>query len=114
MNSRQRMLEQIRKSLEDHRASELQDNAFSYVSFLLRELDAVEADRKVLVDRLSRLSELGDHSMTYLLEEVGVNETKCSDHNPRQHRDAKPPWCPKCGLTKDFKKPTSIFDRRKD
>lgn len=23
----------------------------------------------------------------------------CQDHEPVQHRDMKPPWCPRCGLT---------------
>lgn len=36
----------------------------------------------------------------------------CSDHNPVQHRDKKPPWCNSCGLDaggkkqKDFHKNT--------
>lgn len=25
----------------------------------------------------------------------------CPDHQPKQHRDARPAWCPNCGLTKD-------------
>lgn len=33
----------------------------------------------------------------------------CSDHNPVQHRDGKPPWCKICGLTENFKKPVSKF-----
>ena len=36
---------------------------------------------------------------------------QCSDHQPRQHRDTRPPWCKNCGLTKDFKKPKGIFDK---
>ena len=104
--------DEVRRALAAER--QLTARAPQDIPFLLRLLDEASADRKVLVNRLSRLSELGDHSMTYLLEEVGVNETKCSDHNPRQHRDGKPPWCRNCGLTKDFKKPTGIFDRRKD
>lgn len=31
--------------------------------------------------------------------------TSCLQHHPRQHRDKKPPWCPNCGLTADFKIP---------
>lgn len=31
----------------------------------------------------------------------------CSNHNPIQHRDGKPPWCRICGLTADGKEPKS-------
>lgn len=36
----------------------------------------------------------------------------CSDHNPVQHRDGKPPWCKKCGLTADFTIPESSIGRK--
>jgi hypothetical protein len=29
------------------------------------------------------------------------------DHKPVQHRDAKPAWCPRCGLTADYQQPSS-------
>ena len=29
----------------------------------------------------------------------------CPDHNPVQHRDGKPPWCPVCKLTSNWKNP---------
>lgn len=29
----------------------------------------------------------------------------CSEHNPVQHRDARVPWCDKCGLTADWEIP---------
>jgi hypothetical protein len=38
----------------------------------------------------------------HLFERPGV---QCEDHKPVQHRDAKPPWCPKCRLTADFQNP---------
>lgn len=31
----------------------------------------------------------------------------CSNHNPIQHRDGKPPWCRICGLTADGQVPKS-------
>lgn len=40
------------------------------------------------------------------------NAIQCSDHNPVQFRGGKPPHCRKCGLTKDFQKPVSVFDRK--
>lgn len=33
----------------------------------------------------------------------------CSNHKPVQHRDGKPPWCNKCGLTAHGKVPVSRF-----
>lgn len=40
---------------------------------------------------------------------LGGGEAKptCAEHRPVQHRDAKPPWCKKCGLTAEFTVPTS-------
>lgn len=35
----------------------------------------------------------------------------CTDHRTVQHRDGKPPWCPKCGLTAGFKKPETVFPK---
>lgn len=29
----------------------------------------------------------------------------CKDHNPRQHRDGKVPWCNECGLTENWYPP---------
>lgn len=37
---------------------------------------------------------------------------ECSDHKPRQHRDGKPPWCRKCGLTAAGLVPISALKRR--
>lgn len=34
----------------------------------------------------------------------------CPDHNPVQHRDGKPPWCPVCRLTANWKNPHDIED----
>lgn len=31
----------------------------------------------------------------------------CDNHQPVQHRDAKPPWCPHCGLTAEGEEPVS-------
>jgi hypothetical protein len=47
----------------------------------------------------------------YLAE---TKEAPTHDHNPRQHRDGKPPWCRTCGLTADYTVPVSIFDRKKE
>lgn len=33
----------------------------------------------------------------------------CAEHAPVQHRDGKPPWCPRCGLTSSFEQPLSRF-----
>jgi hypothetical protein len=35
----------------------------------------------------------------------------CAEHKPVQHRDGKPPWCKRCGLTADFQTPVSRFAR---
>lgn len=35
----------------------------------------------------------------------------CSNHNPIQHRDGKPPWCRICGLTADGKEPRSRINQ---
>lgn len=35
----------------------------------------------------------------------------CDDHRPVQHRDARPPWCKKCGLTAGGAKPVGRLDR---
>ena len=35
----------------------------------------------------------------------------CPDHNPVQHRDGSPPWCPRCGLTAAMTEPVSRFKR---
>lgn len=35
----------------------------------------------------------------------------CSNHNPVQHRDGKPPWCRACGLTADYQEPRSRLGR---
>lgn len=123
MNTRDRMLAQIRAHLDNflsndadtHREAQaqLEYHAVSYVSFLLRELDDATADKQRLIDGISTFYDgsVQDGALGDLLEEVGVNAAKCSDHNPRQHRDAKPPWCRNCGLTKDFQVPKSKFER---
>jgi len=33
----------------------------------------------------------------------------CTDHNPVQHRDGKPAWCKRCGLTASFTVPEFRF-----
>lgn len=33
----------------------------------------------------------------------------CSNHKPVQHRDGKEPWCKKCGLTEDYRRPGTLF-----
>lgn len=38
-----------------------------------------------------------------------VTETPCNEHKPQQHRDAKPPWCDKCGLTANMEMPVGRF-----
>lgn len=38
--------------------------------------------------------------------------TVCSDHKPVQHRDGKPPWCNKCGLTAHYTAPKSRFEKK--
>lgn len=45
----------------------------------------------------------------YRKVEVAVEDVACEDHEPIQHRDAKPPWCKTCGLTATFEKPESRF-----
>lgn len=35
----------------------------------------------------------------------------CADHNPVQHRDARPPWCNTCGLTAGGAAPVGRLDR---
>ena len=37
-------------------------------------------------------------------DELNVNPP-CPDHNPTQHRDGKPPWCPVCRLTATWDNP---------
>lgn len=37
-------------------------------------------------------------------DELNANPP-CPDHRPIQHRDAKPPWCPECGLTARWENP---------
>ncbi|OOB90301.1 hypothetical protein [Rathayibacter sp. VKM Ac-2630] len=36
------------------------------------------------------------------------------DHRPVQHRDAKPPWCPVCKLTAEFRVPHAHFDAARE
>ena len=52
--------------------------------------------------------------MSDLLQDLinSMNANKCKDHKPVQFRDGKEPHCRNCGLTKDFKKPISKFDRK--
>ena len=91
----------------------LRRNVVRDIDFLLRLLDEAQADRQRLIDGISNFYDdsIQDAAIAYLLESVGVNDERCSDHNPRQHRDGRPPWCRNCGLTKDFKKPKGIFDK---
>lgn len=35
----------------------------------------------------------------------------CHNHQPKQHRDGKPPWCANCGLTATYEEPTSRLTR---
>ena len=42
----------------------------------------------------------------------GIRES-CPDHNPVQHRDGNPPWCPRCGLTAAMTEPVSRFKRNR-
>lgn len=37
----------------------------------------------------------------------------CEHHEPRQHRDGKPPWCRKCGLDAQFQVPESSIGKNK-
>lgn len=37
-------------------------------------------------------------------DELNANPP-CPDHNPVQHRDGKPPWCPVCRLTQHWENP---------
>lgn len=52
---------------------------------------------------------------TSIAEEVFVDPTQlCSEHKPRQHHDAKPPWCDKCGLTAGYEFPVGRLDRERE
>ena len=43
----------------------------------------------------------------------GVNiMSDCPGHRPVQHRDARPPWCNKCGLTAGGANPISRWERK--
>lgn len=35
------------------------------------------------------------------------DEPICKEHEPKQHRDGKPPWCRNCGLTAGYQEPVS-------
>lgn len=38
----------------------------------------------------------------------------CNDHKPRQHRDAKPPWCDRCGLTASGELPVGRLQKNEE
>lgn len=69
----------------------------------------------------TELNEFGTVSLTLVAERVTVeddtghpvgartSDIDCSDHQPQQHRDGKPPWCNHCGLTSDGREPVSRF-----
>lgn len=42
---------------------------------------------------------------------VRTSDINCSNHQPRQHRDGKEPWCNHCGLTEDGREPHSRFEQ---
>ena len=44
--------------------------------------------------------------------QVDPHATTCLNHEPKQHRDGKPPWCDLCGLTSSFQEPVSHFPPR--
>lgn len=50
-------------------------------------------------------------SASHILQDKAIDtfsvapEKSCNDHKPIQHRDSKPPWCNKCGLTVDYEIP---------
>lgn len=45
-------------------------------------------------------------------QEATMPKIKCENHKPVQHRDGKPPWCKKCGLTEGGNKPEWQFGKR--
>lgn len=72
-----------------------------------------------LVDNDMRCVEISvDPNLSSMLrDKIGVSigdvSIECAKHKPRQHRDAKPPWCDACGLTAEFKKPVSFLEKRR-
>jgi hypothetical protein len=56
-----------------------------------------------------------DRKLASFMERVlpGVS-IDCNDHKPRQHRDAKPPWCDRCGLTAGGELPVGRLDRPRE
>ena len=47
-----------------------------------------------------------------LAEDFSIDSSQlCADHKPVQHRDAKPPWCRKCGLTAGYEFPVGRFGK---
>lgn len=66
---------------------------------------------------------VGTVNLTLLAEHVTIDDDTgtpvgpaasdidCRNHQPRQHRDGKPPWCNECGLTADGQQPRSRFEK---
>ena len=50
------------------------------------------------------------HKRFLALPDKQPSEPSCSEHKPVQHRDGKPPWCNRCGLTVGFTTPVSRLD----
>jgi hypothetical protein len=62
---------------------------------------------------------LGTVNLTLIAERVTIDDDlgapvgpassdiDCRNHQPRQHRDGKPPWCNECGLTESGEEPQS-------
>lgn len=55
----------------------------------------------------------GQFQMDHVHKPDGTIVWICENHNPRQHRDGKPPWCRKCGLDAQFQVPESRFGKQK-
>lgn len=83
----------------------------------------VEAELEALEDECDIVTGFDDESMSLLPQVVPFEdwrdverelrakyqptEPPCGDHKPVQHRDGKPPWCKRCGLTASFTEPVS-------
>lgn len=52
-----------------------------------------------------------DRSVQDRLARLFASCVEAGTHNPRQHRDGKPPWCRVCGLTTAGKVPISYLER---
>jgi hypothetical protein len=67
------------------------------------------------------LNEFGTVNLTLVAERVTIeddtgspvgahsSDIDCSNHQARQHRDGKEPWCNHCGLTEGGREPASRF-----